>query len=617
MNWMKLTLPGLLAASALACGDKARGLEDPTHPTGSQTMALNAAKDAVVIAHPHEGVVSRVGLDGQLQELMLDGEPTRVTKAGNRYFVSLRQARSVAVLNESNGALVEETRIAVGPEPFGIVASEDGATVYVASALGGVVQEIDANTLTVGRSFEVEGEPRWLAYHPEGKVYAVSAWDGFISTIDLSSGNVDVQQMRTEQVVTGGRDNPDYRRRATGDPAVSPDGQVLAIPMLYANTSNLVAYYTAGPQTVVAEVPVQAGGDLDMGSAVFASVLSLSGGAVGYPSSVTYTHDGSAMLVSQESVSRVRILTTTQLEEEKDGFLDRVFSGSGFRPLAENRPMLEADTGSGPRSVVMLDDNRAVAFNFLDQTVVQLDLQNVRAQLDNAQPFDSFNALTIESVGPSTNVRLPADVEAGRRLFYSGDESRVSGGGVSCGQCHFDGRTDGFTWSFDEELRNTPSLAGRVSETAPVRWEGDRATVQDDARFTSQERMGGVGLDDTDLDNLAAFVDFTAPVDSPLLGMADPAVARGKAIFERPDVACASCHSGARYTDNQNYSMFGLSNVQTRSLTGLAGSPPYLHDGSAATLRDVIELSRDGSMGDTSSLSDAEVDDLIAYLRSL
>ena len=42
-----------------------------------------------------------------------------------------------------------------------------------------------------------------------------------------------------------------------------------------------------------------------------------------------------------------------------------------------------------------------------------------------------------------------------------------------------------------------------------------------------------------------------------------------------------------------------------------------MHDGSAATLRDVLIMSRSGEMGDTSMLSDVEIADLEAYLRSL
>ena len=54
----------------------------------------------------------------------------------------------------------------------------------------------------------------------------------------------------------------------------------------------------------------------------------------------------------------------------------------------------------------------------------------------------------------------------------------------------------------------------------------------------------------------------------------------------------------------------------TPSLTGIADSAPYLHDGSAATLHDVLVQTR-GHMGNTSSLSDDDLDALVEYLRSL
>ncbi len=158
-GWIAL---GVLFA-VTACGEPT-ALTDSRHPTGSQTMALTAARDAVIVAHAHEGVLSYVGLGGSVTELQLDGEPTRVTLAQGRYFVTLRQARSVAVFELGDDkSLREVKRIQVGAEPFGVVTPEDQAHVYVAVALEGVVKEIDSLTLEVTRTFEVEGEPRWLA----------------------------------------------------------------------------------------------------------------------------------------------------------------------------------------------------------------------------------------------------------------------------------------------------------------------------------------------------------------------------------------------------------------------------------------------------------------------
>ena len=123
-------------------------------------------------------------------------------------------------------------------------------------------------------------------------------------------------------------------------------------------------------------------------------------------------------------------------------------------------------------------------------------------------------------------------------------------------------------------------------------------------------------MQDDDAQAIEAFIDTNPEINAPVL-MTDAAALRGRVIFERPDVACASCHNGPRFTDKQKYMMKGLGTVQTRSLVGIAASGPYLHDGRAQTLLDVIKQSRDGSMGNTGMLSNAEMDDLVAYLKSI
>ena len=54
----------------------------------------------------------------------------------------------------------------------------------------------------------------------------------------------------------------------------------------------------------------------------------------------------------------------------------------------------------------------------------------------------------------------------------------------------------------------------------------------------------------------------------------------------------------------------------TPSLRGLFYTAPYLHDGSAATLRDVLTQTAT-TMGRTDHLSDEELDALVAYLLTL
>ena len=624
-------------------------------------MALSAERDAVLVAHPNEGTVGLVGLHGSLNELRLDGEPTRITQAQGRYFVTLRQARAVAVLEiASDGSLTEVQRIHVGAEPYGVVAPEDQAHVYVAVALEGVVKEIDSQSLQITRTFDVQGEPRFMAYHPDGVIYAVSAWNGFISAIQLESGKVEQFRLPVRESFSPDNGKFELDRRASGDPAVTPDGKQLLVPAMYLDTETAIVeptslddledredgappdgggYSTDRFNPAVAVIPVGKGGKLHTSDGKVISAISHTNdpdlefrAVIGYPSSVSVTPDGTMMFVTIEGSEGVTALATEFGEDQDSGFFDRVFGGADdfFEGAVAFRPTAAVVTDAGPRSIVTLNDDKALVFNFLDRSVQSFDTNTLRllvirrpgggeVPIRNHVPNDGDATLRAVHLAESTTARLPADIEIGRRLFYSTGDSRMSanGSGVSCATCHADGRTDGMSWAFERGKRQTPSLAGEVSLTEPVRWEGDRVTVKEDALFTSQGLMGGSKIQDAELDALVAFIDFTPRVDSPLRGSSNEAVRRGQSIFERADVGCAGCHTGAVYTDNRTYSMFGLSEVQTRSLVGLAGSPPYLHDGSASTLRDVLERARDGSMGNTASLSEAEMADLEQYLRSL
>ena len=54
------------------------------------------------------------------------------------------------------------------------------------------------------------------------------------------------------------------------------------------------------------------------------------------------------------------------------------------------------------------------------------------------------------------------------------------------------------------------------------------------------------------------------------------------------------------------------------SLRGLARSAPYLHDGSATTLKERLMRGQAGNKhGQTSTLSSQDIEDLVAYLNTL
>lgn len=117
------------------------------------------------------------------------------------------------------------------------------------------------------------------------------------------------------------------------------------------------------------------------------------------------------------------------------------------------------------------------------------------------------------------------------------------------------------------------------------------------------------------------------PAPPPPAGSFDPAAAaRGLVVFNR---SCATCHVGGSGTDNNSGVLHAPSEtgmsaayaVRTANkayratpLRGLWQHPPYFHDGSAATLADVVTHYNNFR---SLNLSAGQQQDLIQYLKSL
>ena len=96
------------------------------------------------------------------------------------------------------------------------------------------------------------------------------------------------------------------------------------------------------------------------------------------------------------------------------------------------------------------------------------------------------------------------------------------------------------------------------------------------------------------------------------------------AVLTDPDVS----HLGRFVVDEQLSSMGGF---KTPTLRNIALTPPYMHDGSVATLRDVVVHYQNGGVtneGDPINdfldggirplnLTDQDVDDLVAFMEAL
>ena len=179
--------------------------------------------------------------------------------------------------------------------------------------------------------------------------------------------------------------------------------------------------------------------------------------------------------------------------------------------------------------------------------------------------------------------------------------------GVACASCHPEGRDDGLVWSFAQfGARRTQDLAGHILERAPYHWTGDERSLPVLLDDVFAKRMSGGVLTDT---QKAALGPWLNRVAAPAPRTVDQAsAARGKAIFDAPEVGCASCHNGALMTNNQRVNVGTGGAFKVPSLIGVGARAPFLHDGCAATLMDRFATCGGGDLhGNMTTLSADQV----------
>ncbi len=623
------------------------GLTESTFPTGSQTAISSRDLGAVLVVDEDHGAVSRfVVADGSVTSVEVGGQPERIARSGNRVFVTLRAEGAVAVLRDEGGKLSFEERIEVGAEPVGIVAREDGSRVYVALSQENAVVELDGESLAELQRWSVPGQPSWLALHPSGgAVFVASAMGGTLTRIDVAASTTSTVEL--PRMTGAGTDGTDrLTPRLTGDPWISSDGETLGVPGLFVDnttpaedpdegsvvvssgyaSSNAIVTSRFNPAMVVVELDSTGGvaGDAKAMFLVGTSPIKKGGEIVrSYPTSVTMAPRGDVAVVTMESSSTAVVVSLQPLDDGESTAGDTGFST--VSPLDDGFSLAAAvftSMSAGPHGAVFLNDDTAYVDNFLDRSLRELDVGAARESVNTrlASPSGDFTA-SMEGGTVHEGISEPMDeeFEAGRKLFYSAVSSRMAadGSGVSCSTCHFDGRNDGLTWTFSDSVRQTPSLAAAVAETAPYTWTNGVDTVAAEALVTSQGRMGGDSLSTADARSIEAFITGIPEVRVARASLDAASVERGRALFESDSVGCAGCHPAPLYTDNQNHDIYGLGGVNTPSLVGIAASAPYLHNGSAGTLRDVLLSASEGAMGTTGFLSEAELDDLETFVQSL
>ncbi len=282
------------------------------------------------------------------------------------------------------------------------------------------------------------------------------------------------------------------------------------------------------------------------------------------------------------------------------------------------------DGDLGPREVAVVG-RTAYVTNYFSETVTAIDLNDPAAKPRSMRRDGS-------GAGGRPTERTRQEVLAAMSLekrgeFYFNDASICLQGWQSCASCHPDGRADGLNWDLLNDgigsPKNTKSLLYSF-KTPPAMSTGIRKSAHE-AVVAGLEHILFTEAREDVVAAMEAYIRSLKPVPSPRLvsGELSASALRGGKVFRK--AGCADCHSGRLFTDLGSYDVGTrgphdkpADTFDTPSLIEIWRTAPYLHDGSAATVRDVVaSKNRQDQHGTTSTLTGKEIDDLCEYLLSL
>jgi hypothetical protein len=602
----------------------------PTDTETGDVWVVNPDNDSISIISSNMGadMVKTHQLESEIR--LLYEAPTSVTRVNDYYAVTYRDDDKIVFLN-SNGGLIYALDTGHGTQPIASVG--DGNYLYVALYGSGEVIKINTADRIILSRLAVGAKPKAMALHQNRLLVTrfISPSDrGHVYDVNTDN-NMSLSRIFTINKITVGDDIdngggvPNYLSSIV----ISSNGEVAYVTATKANTDRGLRPNSTNPQPLdgdntvrpmIAILDLVNNRDSNLDPSTRSNSLDLDNGA-----------DPSAITFLPNPAVRVTALQGNDI---------LLFANSEVNSTAQ------FNTGGAPQGMCSTRRTLYVK-NFTGRSISAIDISSYLDSGDLQQ--------TSEEISTVTNEVLTAEEKAGLDIFYlsSMPEMGVEGY-MTCASCHAGGGHDGRVWdntSFGEGLRNTISLNGSSgTRFGPLHWSSNFDEVQD-FELQLETLNGGTGLipgqtfagespldmittgQSIDLDALAAYVSglgkdtVKRSPSRTYTGQLSAAALRGQALFSSSDLggdSCASCHSGPAFRDGQSHDMGtitmnsgnrlngSLTEIRTPTLIELWDSAPYFHDGSAATLEDV--LSRDAH---TRNYNGTQMQDLVEYLRSI
>lgn len=510
--------------------------------------------------------------------------------------------------------------IPVGHSALAPVISPDGKTLYVCDRFNDAIGVVDLAKGKEVRRIAVQREPVAAAMTKDGKFLLVANQiHAGRADVDYVAAVVSVIDLTKNQVVkelslpNGSGSLKDIR--------VSPDGKYAAVTHLIGRFNRVTTRVDRGWMHVNAVTLI----DIARMEIRNTALLDDADAGAANPWGVDWSADGTKLVVAHAGIHEVSVsdfpMLLEQLPEQSascdvstnavSNLHDRAMHANYLPFLLGSRQRVKLPpTDLGPRALVVVGHTAYTANYFSDTlSVIDLDAPQLKAE---SIPL-----------GPKPEMDI---VRQGEFYFHNG--SLCVQGWQSCSSCHpGDARVDGLNWDLlndgIENPKNTKSLL-LAHKTPPAMFLGVRANAETAVRagithilFKKQPESVALALDE--------YLKSLKPVPSPHLahGELSKSAKRGEKVFQQ--AGCADCHVPGLFTDLHPHNVGTnrefdkqTDKFYTPTLIEIWRTAPYLHDGSAVTIRDVLTARNpDGEHGDTQGLSKKEMDDLCEYVLSL
>ncbi len=606
-----------------------------------ETLSFTPEKDALVVAEKRACRVTVRGLDGSVQTSY------DAIKREGGFFGLFAEKIGLPVTgacvapdgtifytaddgNEGRLFRADGEFVVTGNYPMSPIVSADGRYVYVCNRFDATVQQYDAATLKLLNTAKCVRETHGCALGKDGKLLFIINMlpDDVTEPAGKVSAKVTVIDTASFKVLSHAA-LPDGSTGVRGVTA-SPDGANIYL------THTQARYQLPTTQLERGWMNTAALSVFDGVTGAYVNTVLLDdidlGGA--NPWGVTVTPNNKQIVVTHAGTREVSVIDREALHRrladaaagkkvtEVTFSADEVHNDLSFLTGIRRRFKFKAD---GPRGVVATDDRVYAVCHFAD-ALIEIPFTEKRVVRPKVTPLNGTALADLKS----------DPVLRGEMLFNDGTKCFQQW--QSCASCHPDAIVDGLNWDLMNDSIGNPKQSKSLylsGVTPPTMITGIRKSMQHCNRAGFRHiQFCAVAEEDTLC--IDAYVMAMKARVSPWARPENAAaIARGKAIFDSPDKAdCARCHKPDLYftasadpNDGSKAPLYDLG-LGTRDEQGqkfdvptlheVWRTAPYLYDGRAKTLKDVLTVHNpEDYHGITQDLTEQELSDLEIYVLSL